>query len=102
MAGPHSTTTSPRPIPPVDPGGVAIGLDGERDTVYVVTHEGAEYVFPDMVIDELRKVLPETGRFKETMPSLMMVNVSTAVLTLPFRVIKEIRVGDDVLWVCPA
>jgi hypothetical protein len=87
---------------PVDPAGVAVGMSGERDTVYVVTREEAEYVFPDMVIDELRKVLPETGRFQETMPSLMMVNVSTAVLSLPFRIIKEVRVGDEVLWASPA
>ena len=104
MAGPSSTTSSPSTPQSVDPNGVAVSLggDGKRGTVCVVTREGAEYTFPDMVVGELKLVLPETGRFKDTMPSLMMVNVSMSVLTIPFRVIKEIRVGDEVLWACPA
>jgi hypothetical protein len=70
---------------------------------------GAEYVFPDMVVDELKRVLPESGRIKEDMPSLMMMNASMAVLSLPFRIIKTIEVKTDepgwdgeILWACPA
>lgn len=105
MAGPSSTST---PSQPVDPKGVAVSL-GANDlcTVHVTTHEGAEYVFPDMSFSQLRGVLPESGRIRENMPSLMAVNVSMAVLSLPFRVIKRIEVktrgsNGEVLWDCPA
>jgi hypothetical protein len=98
MDGPHSATTSPR----VDPTGVALGLEGKRGTVRVLTKMGSEYTFPDMVVSELKRVLPEGGRIKEDMPSLMMMNASMAVLTIPFRIIKEIEVDKgEVLWACP-
>ena len=107
MAGPSSTST---PSQTVDPQGVAVSL-GSNDlcTVHVTTHEGAEYVFPDMSLIQLKSVLPPSGRIMENMPSLMVVNVSLAVLSLPFRVIKRIEVktrepgwDGEILWVCPA
>jgi hypothetical protein len=75
---------------------------GKLVEVVVTTREGARYVFPDMAEGELRKVLPESGRLLASMPSLMMANASVAVLTIPFRIIKTIEVGGEVLWASPA
>ncbi len=77
-------------------------VGGRLVEVVVTTKEGARYAFPDMSEDDMRKVLPESGRVLSNMPSLMMVNVSVAVLTIPFRIIKTVEVGGEVLWVCPA
>lgn len=77
-------------------------VGGRLVEVVVTTKEGARYTFPDMSEDDMRKVLPESGRVLSNMPSLMMVNVSVAVLTIPFRIIKTVEVGGEVLWVCPA
>lgn len=84
-------------------------VGGKLVKVVVTTKEGARYVFPDMSEDDMRKVLPESGRVLSNMPSLMMVNVSVAVLTIPFRIIKTIEVSTDepgwsgeILWACPA
>jgi hypothetical protein len=100
MAGQSSTSSSSRVSP--DPERVALSFGGTRGTVYVLTKEGAEYVFPDMSVDELKKVLPESGRVLESMPILMMMNASMAVLNLPFRIVKQVRAGEEVLWDCPA
>lgn len=106
MDGRSSVST---PSQTVNPQGVAVSL-GANDlcTVCVTTREGAKYLFPDMSLAQLRGVLPESGRIKEDMPSLMMVNVSLAVLSLPFRVIKTIEAktkvpgwDGEVLWACP-
>jgi hypothetical protein len=82
---------------------VASGLGaGKLESVVVTTKTGAIYRFPDMPRDELERVLPESGRINSSMPALMMVNASVSVLTIPFRIIKTIRVGEEVLWACPA
>lgn len=104
----QSLTNTPNQT--VSPDSVAVSL-GSNDlcTVHVTTHEGAEYIFPDMSLGQLRGVMPESGRIPADMPSLMMVNISIAVLTMPFRVIKtvEVKTGEpgwdgEILWASPA
>ena len=72
--------------------------EGHRGTVTVCTKEGAEYVYPDMNVTALKKILPENGRIPENMQCLMMVNVSMAILSVPMRIIKAVRVEAEVLW----
>jgi hypothetical protein len=75
---------------------------GKFVDVVVVTREGAKYAFPDMTLEDLKRVLPESGRIPEGMPALMMVNVSVSVLTIPLRIVKYIEVNGEKLWACPA
>jgi len=100
--------------PIVDVGRIADGLSRAVDAstlvdVVVETKMGTKYLFPDMPRGELERVLPESGRILETQPTLMMVNASISVLSIPFRVIKNIEVTSsepgwtgEVLWACPA
>jgi hypothetical protein len=85
-----------------DPEKVAVGGTNDLETVRVVTHLGAEYTFPDISASGVKAVMPESGRIPADSPSLMMLNVSGSVLVVPFRVVKEVRCGEEVLWVCPA
>ena len=64
--------------------------EGVRGTVYITTLEGADYVFPDVNLSELLKVLPSTGRIPANAPTLTLVNVSAAVVSIPFRIIRSI------------
>ncbi len=68
-------------------------------SVKVSDKEGNIYELPNMNITELVRVLPtEDGRVPSSMPSLVMVNISFAVLSIPFMIIKNVIVGDEVLW----
>lgn len=102
MAGPSSTSSLADRVVLPNPARVAVGLSAQREAVHVLTKESAEYTFPDMDGAELRKVLPESRRVLADMPSLSMVNVSGSVLIIPFRIIKHIYIGEDLVWVCPA
>jgi hypothetical protein len=59
---------------------------------------GAQYVFPDMDGPAVKAVIPESGRILANQPSLMLTNVSLAVLLVPFRIIKTIHVGEELVW----
>lgn len=95
----------------MDPSRIAVSAEGARAAVHIETKMGARYAFPDMVIEELKKVLPQSGRVLESMPMLSMVNISMSVLSVPFFIIKQIsvvttnsqgEVNEEVLWDCPA
>lgn len=88
MAGPNSTSSSSETL----------------RLVRVCTREGSQYLFPDMDVTALRRVLPESGRIPASCPSLTLVNASAALLTLPFRIVLRVELADDgeALWDCPA
>lgn len=67
-------------------------------TVHVVDKSGATYVFPDMNVTELRRVIPENGRVPSGLSCLCMVNTSMSVLSIPIRNVQEIRVDEEVIW----
>ncbi len=99
MAGPLSTSTP-------DPDKIAIAPAEETANlglVSIVTTQGSAYVFADMDLSELRRVLPESGRIPEDQPTITLMNVSIAVLSLPFRIVKSVSAGTssdkmEVLW----
>ena len=99
MAGPQLNSTP-------DPEKFAIAEHKETvnlGMVAIVTTQGSAYAFADMDLDELKRVLPESGRTLENQPTLTLLNVSVAVMSLPFRIIKTIRAGKtvgemEVLW----
>lgn len=75
----------------------------ELCTVEVFTHQGSHYVFPDMDKTALRRVLtPGENRITVSIPSFAVCNASYAVLSLPFRIIKQILVDGEEWWVSPA
>ena len=59
---------------------------------------GSTYAFPDVNVTALKNMLPPSGRRPENLPCLMIVNVSVAVLSIPFKNIQSICVGTEVLW----
>jgi hypothetical protein len=70
--------------------------------VEVETTQGSKYVFPDMSLENMKKVLPSSGRIPESVTFLMFYNYSGSVLSIPFRIVKEVRVGGTILWKSPA
>ena len=84
-----------------DPSKIALGIGSDQalcGTVVIETLDGEEYVFPNMNVTALKAVLPESGRRPESMPNLVMVNASVSTLMVPFRIIRRITVGAEVLW----
>lgn len=82
-------------------GNIAMGIgpdvpESELGDVTLETIEGAVYAFPNMNIKALRDKLPEPGARPPS--CLVMVNVSVAALTVPFRILKAVKVGEEVLW----
>lgn len=90
-------TTPEAPII-VNPDKVMVSAGNDLCVVSVTTHMGAEYRFPDMSEAQVREALPESGRIPRDQPALMMVNISHAVLTLMFSLVKEVRLGEEVVW----
>jgi len=87
-------------------------MDQQSDTsqpflgiVDVETHLGVHYVFPDMELKELSRVLPKGNRMVEGWPTMALVNVSNSALTIPFRIIKKICVryskSEETWWESP-
>ncbi len=73
-------------------------------SVEVETKNGDCYRFPGMDGEALKSVLPK-GKHEEpsvSQPTLSMVNASFSVLSVPYRIIKTIKVNGDEWWVCPA
>lgn len=70
--------------------------------VEVETKQGSKYVYPDVSRESIELGLPESGRVPEDMTFLMFYNYSGSTLSIPFHIVKEVRVGEDVLWKSPA
>lgn len=80
----------------------AVQTDGAQLVeVEIVTRQGARYVFPDMNADNLSSVLPPTGRVPDSISYLMLYNYSGAVVSIPIRIVEQVRVGEEVLWKAP-
>ena len=71
------------------------------DTLRVYTTLGAEYVFPDVGKGALEK-LPPSGRLTAQQPCAIVVNVSTAVLSVPLSIVDRITWGEELVWKRPA
>lgn len=91
------------PTSPDLPVVAALTIDSSLlETVTVVTLQGAEYSYPDMDRKSVALALPPSGRIPESVTHLMLFNYSAAMLSVPFRIVREVRVGEEVLWKCPA
>lgn len=87
------------PTSPDPPVAAALTTDGSLlETVTVVTEQGSVYHFPDMSRKSLVEVLPPSGRIPESVTHLMLFNYSSAMLSVPFRIVREVRIGEEVLW----
>ena len=103
MAGPKSTSTPDDAPIFANPDKFALGLGGGVTAqVIITTKEGSRYEFADMPVEELKRVMPESGRILADQPSLALANVSFVVMTIPFRIIKTIHAGEELLWESPA
>jgi hypothetical protein len=67
-------------------------------TVEIRTHTGAVYAFPDMSLKALKAVLPESGRTPGSQPTLMIMNISASLLSVPFCIIDQVSCGSTCLW----
>jgi hypothetical protein len=64
---------------------------------------GDRYTFPAMDTSALAVVIPKgSNRIPEGTPTLALVNASFSVLSIPFNIIKAIRVEGEPWWDCPA
>lgn len=63
----------------------------------IETELGAIYTFPDMACDTV-KLLVQDLKKGTTASNISFVNVSGAALVLPFRIVKEIRMGKEIVW----
>lgn len=85
------------PVNPEDR--VALPLTGAcYGVVTVVDRLGSTYVFPDMNADEVRRVLPESGRIPASAPCLMLLNATMAVLSIPLRNVAKVLIADEEVW----
>jgi hypothetical protein len=93
-------TTSSRPGS--FPVGIGLPSEGEPcDDLVVVTistRSGALYHFPDMSLQVLKRVLPETGRTPDNQPTLMLMNISAALISVPFNIIQDVSHPGGLLW----
>ena len=84
---PPFDVTSPPSIPP-----------HELVRVTLTTHLGAVYEVPDMTRAQIEQTLTEDWALGS---SLTLVNVSQAVLVLPFRILASIAVNGELKWRAP-
>lgn len=70
----------------------------ELGCVEVEDRRGQVYTLPLMNITEARQVLPPSGRTPAGAPTLLLVNSAMVTLSVPFRIIKEVRVDSKVVW----
>jgi len=71
-------------------------------SVEVMTKNEDYYHFPAMDGDAIKTVLPK-GKHEEPgvdQLTLSLVNASYSVLSIPFKIIKTIKVNGDVWWEC--
>jgi hypothetical protein len=71
-------------------------LGSDLVDVIVETHLGARYVFPDMPRTMLDNVIQLSGW--ERTGQFVLVNVSSAVLTMPARLVKSVAYDGEVKW----
>ena len=72
------------------------------EPVEITTLGGDVYRMPAMDVDMLQQVLPKgLNRIPSGMTTLALVNASIAVLSIPFQIVKTIRVGEEEWWVTP-
>jgi hypothetical protein len=76
--------------------------DAELVTVGIETSLGAHYSFPDMERGALDRLVMRDDNNKLLLESLLLTNVSRAVLTLPSRIIKKITVNGEDWWLDPS
>jgi hypothetical protein len=74
--------------------------------VVVETLLGDVYIFPGVLLDELKRVLPQSGRIPEGQSTLVLTNSAPATLVMPLRSVKTIcyKVDEeslDELWHSP-
>ena len=69
--------------------------------VEIETKEGDIYMFPAMDKKVLEEILPKE-ELSASAPTLAMVNASFSVLSIPFRIIKTVKVDGAAWWVCLA
>lgn len=83
----------------MNPDDVVIPKEGmKRGSIRIVDKTGEEYVFPHVNVTDLVSKLPESGRVPVSAPTLTIINVTFAVLSIPLRVIAHIYVGDEEVW----
>lgn len=64
----------------------------------IETRLGAVYVFPDMATEV---DVPVGSGLNSSETNLTMINVSGACLVLPWRIIKQIKMDEQVIWTGP-
>lgn len=58
---------------------------------------GAEYVLPNMNVEDVRRILPEKGRVP-TDALAFFVNVSLCTLSVPFRIVQRVFIDAEEVW----
>lgn len=64
----------------------------------IETRLGAVYQFPD--IDDKIEI-PRGAGLNKALTNLTLVNISGACLVLPWRIIKSIKLDEEVVWTGP-
>lgn len=67
--------------------------------VTIVTKLEETYLFPDMARGEIERVIVEDWAIPSG--TLTLVNVSQACLVIPIRIIRTIKINDEVKWSSP-
>lgn len=71
------------------------------EPVEITTRGGDVYRMPAMDVEMLQKVLPKGSVGAPAgMSTLALVNASMSVLSIPFQIVKSIKVGDEEWWAC--
>lgn len=82
------------------------GISSPNDelvTVEVTTKYGDHYVFPAMGKKALQTVVPKgSNRTPAGTPTLALINASFSVLSIPFNIIRSIKVDEEAWWDFPA
>lgn len=77
--------------------------DDKLVTVEAVTKIGDRYVFPAMGLSALQAVVPKgANRIPNGTPTLALVNASFSVMSIPFAIIRTIKVDGEIWWDFPA
>lgn len=77
--------------------------DDKFVTVEAVTKLGDRYIFPAMGMSALQSVVPKgSNRVPSGTPTLALVNASYAVISIPFAIIKTIKIDEEIWWESPA
>ena len=74
----------------------------ELVTVGIETKLGAHYSFPDMDRKELERLVIRDSDNNILLDSVMLTNVSRALITVPVRIIKKITIEGDDWWLAPS